>query len=190
MKNYNLLIAAALLGILVFLAIGYYNNMARERFPGENKYRLASSQLEAGKYEAALPLFDEALALKPDYKDACLGKAITLMQLERFDESMALFDRAIELDGKFAEAYHNRGILNDRTGNFRQAVEDYRTAATLKPELTKGPGRLWKFLHNVRGKLPTIADRADYIEAELQKPEEERVLRIPEVDDQQRMYKK
>ena len=38
-------------------------------------------------------------------------------------------------------------------------------------------------------KPPTIKDRADYIEAELAKPADERLLQLPEEDDRQRMYK-
>ncbi len=190
MKQNDILIAAVGISILAFLAVGYFKNMSHENVPGENKYRLANRYLEDGKNEEALNVFNEALSLNPEYKEAFLGKAITLMQLERYDESRALFDQAITLDGSFAEAYANRGILNDRTGNFEKAAEDYRTAISLKPKLAKGPGRLWKFLHNVSGKVPTIADRADYIEAELKKPEEERLLRVPEIDARQRMYKK
>ncbi len=188
--NRDLVIAAIFIGVLIYLATGYYQNVSKESFPGENKYRLAGRYLEDGKLEEALPLFDEALALRSEYKDAHLGKAITLMELERMEEAREMFDRAIELDEDFAEAYANRGVLNDRTGHYEAAIDDYRTALRLKPKLAKGPGRLWKFMHNVSGKIPTFADRADYLEAELAKPEEERVLRIPQVDAQQRMYKK
>ncbi len=188
--NRDLLIAAILIGVLIYLAVGYYQNVTRESYPGESKYRLASRYLEDGKLEEALPLFDEALAARPEYKEACLGKAIALMQLDRMEEAREMYDRAIELDGRFAEAYANRGVLNDRTGHYEAAVSDYREALRIKPKLAKGPGRLWKFMHNVWGKVPTFADRADYLEAELAKPEEERVLRIPQMDAQQRMYKK
>jgi len=190
MKNRDLLIAAVGIGVLIFLAMGYYKTSSHESVPGENKYRLANKYLEDGKNEEALTIFNEALALNREYQPAFLGKAITLMQLERYDESREMFDQALALDKEFAEAYANRGILNDRTGDFEKAAEDYRTAISLKPKLAKGPGRLWKFLHNVSGKVPTIVDRADYIEEQLKKPEEERLLRVPGIDARQRMYKK
>lgn len=190
MKTRDLIIAAIGLAVVIFFGVGYYKNMAAENVPGENKSRLANRYLEDGKYSEALAAFDESLAINPTYKDAHMGKAITLMQMERFDESRESFNKAIELDEKFALAYANRGILNDRTGNYEAAMKDYRRAVELNPKLAKGPGRLWKFLHNVWDDPPSIADRADYIEAELNKPEEERLLRVPEIDAQQRMYKK
>lgn len=68
-------------------------------------------------------------------------------------------------------------------------MADYRRALELNPDLAKGPGWLWRFLRNVQEKPPTIKDRADYLEAELAKPPEERLLRVPEEDEKQRMYK-
>ncbi|UCH81623.1 MAG: tetratricopeptide repeat protein [Nitrospiraceae bacterium] len=182
----------AVIGLTILFAFAYfffqYNRI--ENTPGENTYRLANKHLEDGNYEEALRTFDDVLAQYPDYKEAHLGRAITLMQMGALEDSRPSFDKAIELDADFAQAYANRGILNDRTGNYEEAVTDYKKAITLNPELTEGPGYLWRFLHNVSERPPTIADRAVYIEAELKKPEAERLLRVPELDEQQRMYKK
>ncbi|MEN8264552.1 MAG: tetratricopeptide repeat protein [Nitrospirota bacterium] len=178
-----------LTGIIIF-AYFYFQYNVRENVPGENKFRLANKYLEDGENKEALGTFDEVLSQYPEYKEAHLGRAITLMQMSRFDESGAAFDKAVFLDEKFAAAYANRGILNDRTGRFKDAVSDYRKAIELDPELAEGPGWIWRFLRNIPDKPPSIADRADYIDAELKKPEGERLLSVPELDAQQRMYKK
>lgn len=182
----------AIIGITVVVVFGYYYSqfMAHESVPGENMYRLANKHIEDGKYEEALKILDEVLAGHPHYKEAHLGRAITLMQMAQPDESRKAFDTAIGLDKDFAAAYANRGILNDRTGRYEDAVSDYRKAVELNSELTEGPGLIWRFLHNVSERPSTIADRADYIESELKKPESERLLRVPEIDAEQRMYKK
>jgi len=190
MKLSDVIKAGTVLLILVVLAVGYYRSDTSESVAGETKNRLANSYLEDGDLEQALATFDEAIALNPDYSDAHRGKAITLMLLERFDESRTLFNRAIELDPASALAYANRGTLNDRTGRYEEAVRDYRKAAALNPKLANGPGWLWRFLRNVHDKPPTIVDRADYLEDQLAKPPAERLLRVPEMDAQQRMYKK
>jgi len=106
------------------------------------------------------------------------------------DESRKSFDRAIRLDNNYAQAYADRGILNDRDGRYEAALHDYRKALKLDPELAEGPGWLWRFLRNVPDPPPTIADRADYLEEQLKKPKRERLLRVPELDSKQRMYKK
>jgi tetratricopeptide (TPR) repeat protein len=161
-----------------------------ETKPGENQYRLANKYLEDGDYDKALEMFNELLGEMPEYKEAHLARAITLLQMGRLDESRKSFDRSIELDDDYAQAYANRGILNDRAGQHEAALHDYRKAIELNPELGEGPGWLWRFLRNIPEPPPTIADRADYLAEQLKKPEGERLLRVPELDSKQRMYKK
>ncbi len=188
--NRNLLTPLIVFISLVVFAFYYYQYTIKENVPGEGRYRLANSYLEDGKYDEALAVFDEVILKHPEYKEAFLARAITLMQMGRFDDARADFDKAIRLDGNFAVAFANRGILNDRTGRYEEAVRDYRKAAELNPDILEGPGLIWRFLHNVSKKPTTLVDRADYIEKELKKPESERLLRVPELDAEQRMYKK
>ena len=186
-KNYT---PAIVLVCLVIFGYFYFQFTVRENVPGENRYRLANHYLEDGKYDEALKIFNEVLSNDPDYKEAHLGKALTLLQMENYEGATESFNNAIELDGNFAAAYANRGILYDRTGRFENALTDYRKALELNPDLAEGPGWLWRFLRNIPDKPPTIVDRADYLEAELGKQEDERLLSVPEIDKQQRMYKK
>ena len=182
----------AIIGLTALFIFGYYyfQFMSHESTPGENMFRLANKYLEDGKNDEALKAFDEVVAKYPDYIEAYMGRAITLMQLQEYEKSRRDFNRALALDENFAAAYANRGILNDRMGEYRAAITDYRKAIELNPELTEGPGLIWRFLRNVSEKPPSIKDRADYIEEELKKPESERLLRVSEVDAEQRMYKK
>jgi hypothetical protein len=87
-----------------------------------------------------------------------------------------------------AAAYANRGILYDRTGQHEKALADYVQSIRVDEGTVDGPGIVHKILYgNV--KPSTVRDRAIYLHQELQKPESERVLRMPEVDSEQRMYK-
>jgi len=188
--NKNALTVLITLSIAAIVGYHLYKYSVLETTPGENRYRLGNKHLEDGKLEDALQVFDELLAERSEYKEAHLGRALTLLKMQRFDESRVSFDRAIGLDEKYAQAYANRGILNDQVGRHRAALHDYRKALELDPELAEGPGWLWRFLRNIPEPPPTIADRADYLEAELKKPEDERLLQVPEIDSEQRMYKK
>jgi len=190
MKKEDLIKAVLVLAILALVGVAYFKHMTREDVPAQNMYRLANKHLEDGKLDEALDVFNKTITANPSYGGAYMGRAITLMQLKRYDESRKDFDKAIELNDKDATSYANRGILNDLTGKYEEALGDYRTALKLNPELSEGPGWFWRFLRNIDEKPPTIADRARYIEEELKKPEEKRLLRIPEIDEQQRMYKK
>lgn len=185
----NQIIIAVTILVMFLLGTAYYRNISTEHYPGENAYRLGSKLIEDGKPEEALVKLRKSLAEKADSAETHQSMAVALMQLKRFEASMESFDRAIEIDPAFAEAYANRGVLRDRMGNYPEAVKDYRKAIELKPELAKGPGWLWRFLHNVADKPSTLAQRVTYIESELKKPESERLLRVPELDARQQMYK-
>jgi len=188
--NKNLLAVIITLSIAGIVGFYFYKYSVLETIPGQNQYRLGNKYLEDGKHEEALQIFDEVLVEHKEYKEAHLAQAITLLQMERFDASRESFDRAIGLDNRYAQAYANRGILNDRVGRPEAALHDYRKALELKPELAEGPGWLWRFLRNIPDPPPTIADRAAYLAEELKKPESERLIRVPELDSKQRMYKK
>ena len=188
--NKNAFTVIVTLSILGIVAYYYYQYTVREGTPGENRFRLANKYLEDGDYNKALHIVDEVIAENATYKEAHLTKAITLLQMGKLDQSRTSFERAIGLDANYAQAYANRGILNDKAGQYEAALADYRKALKLNPELAEGPGWFWRFLRNIPDPPPTIADRADYLEQELKKPESERLLQVPEIDAKQRMYKK
>jgi len=190
MNNKNTLAVIITLSILGIVGFYYHKYSVLETTPGENKYRIGNKYLEDGKYEEALQVLDEVLVEHTEYKETHLAKAITLLQMERFGDSLESFNRAIGLDNQYAQAYADRGILYDRIGRYKMALDDYKKALKLNPELAEGPGWLWRFLRNVPDRPPTIAHRAVYLAEQLKKPESERLLRVPEIDSKQRMYKK
>jgi tetratricopeptide (TPR) repeat protein len=183
-------IALVFLGSLLAVgAVFVYGRVFAVDTPGDYRVRTGNYRLEDGLLDDALGEFRMALEVNPDHPGAHFGVATTLLQMNRLEEAVEAFDRCIALDPGMAPAYADRGIARDRLGEYEKALADYRTALALDPKLDKGPGWLWRFLHNVSQKPPSIGDRADYIEAELAKPEGERLLRLPEEDEKQRMYK-
>ncbi|MDH3402878.1 MAG: tetratricopeptide repeat protein [Acidobacteriota bacterium] len=183
---------AALVALGLLLVVGAFFVWGRvfaEDTPGDYRVRKGNYRLEDGRYEQAIEEFEAALETNPGHLGAHLGRAITHGQMGELELALAELDRTLELDPGLAPAWANRGILRDRLGRHAEALADYRRALELDPRLAKGPGYLWRFLRNVGERPPTIADRADYLEAELAKPPAERLLRLPEEDAKQRMYK-
>lgn len=166
-----------------------YEEFFQEKGPGLKAYREAEILFEDGHYERALQKYDLALEAAPKDVDFRRSKARTLMQLGRLDEAKHEFNAAIALAPDFGPTYANRGILHDRMGEHAQAAADYERALRLEPKLAEGPNWLTRFLRLQPEKPPTIADRAQYLREQLAKPESERVLRIRELDAQQRPYK-
>ena len=177
-----------LLFVLVVAFVLYWRT-AVEDTPGDYHVKTGNYHLEDGQYDRAIAEFEMALEANDGHPLAYLGIALALMHLQRYEASLEAFGHALALDDSLAVAYANRGILRDRMGRHDAALQDYRRALSLDPGLADGPGWLWRFMRNMPERPPTIADRADYLEAELRKPAEERVLRRPEIDAQQRMYR-
>ena len=181
-----LFVVALLIGTAALLV---YWRVGREDTAGDYQVKKGNYRLEDGQYEEAVLEFQTALERNPEHLEARLGLALTYMQMGRSEEALQAFSEILERDPEYAAAYANRGILLDRLGRSEEALADYREALELNPDLAKGPGWLWRFLRNIQEKPPTIRDRAAYLEAELAKPPEERLLRVPEEDQKQRMYK-
>jgi len=181
-----------LLPLLVLIAIAsfiFYWRVGVEKVPGDYLVKKGNYRLEDGQPAEALKEFSLALEKNPDHIEAHLGLAITLMQLGKDNEALEEFDKTIAMDPKNAVAFADKGILLDRIGRYQEALENYKKALSLDSELLEGPGFLWRFLRNISEKPPNVLARAQYLESELSKPEKERLLKVPEIDEKQRMYK-
>jgi tetratricopeptide (TPR) repeat protein len=188
--------------VAIFLGVAWVAWAAYDNFSDQDPH---SRGLETGRkffkdgdYTNALEEFEAIVANDPRQIEALDGVARSLMQLGRNDEAMQTFNTVIALAPNYEHtpdeknllgaSYANRGILNDRLGNYEAAIADYEKAAALEEELDEGPHWLVRFLRNQPEKQATILQRAEYLRAQLALPEEQRVLRIPEKDAEQRPY--
>jgi len=179
--------------VAVVMAIAFVGWAVYDKFfvsvsPGDMAYHDANKLFEHGSYERAAARYRAALEEAPGHIHALRGLAQSLHQMGAPDEALLIYDEAIAYAPEFGATYANRGILLDTMGRHEEALADYMRALELAPELAEGPHWLTRFLRNQPEAPPTIADRAAYLRAELAKPEAERVLRIPELDAQQRPY--
>ena len=188
-RLYRFLKWTAIVLAIAWVGWSIYDSMISTRNPGDLAYLEANNLFEDGEYQRALDKYDQALNEDPDHLHAMRGRARSLMQLGRPAQALAAFDAAISLAPDFGATYANRGILHDRMGRYQKAIEDYARALELDPELAEGPHWLTRFLRNQPQKPPGIAERAAYLRRELAKPESERLLKVPEVDAEQRSYK-
>ena len=90
--------------------------------------------------------------------------------------------------GTLAAAYANRGIIKDRSKDYKGALKDYIKALGIDDEAVAGPG-LGTVILNYKFKSSSVKDRALYLNEQLQLPEEERILSIKELDEGQVMHK-
>ncbi len=170
------------------------------REPGDHETQMGDQRLNDRLYDEAMGHFNKALEQSPDHRGALMGRALVFIQTERYDEAEAELDYLIgylsenlESDdttgrGVLAAAYANRGIVRDRQGDYETALEDYVKALAVDEETVSGPGVVHKILYE-SDDVSNVRKRARYIYEQLQLPEEERLMRVPELDDKQRMHK-
>ncbi|MPY70650.1 MAG: tetratricopeptide repeat protein [Alphaproteobacteria bacterium] len=168
--------------------------------PGDFHVREGDIRLGDRKYDEAIAAFDRALTEMPDHRGALMGRAIALMQMGKTPEALAEFTYLIDTLGKalaaddptgratLAAAYANRGIMHDRAGRYETALADYVEALKTDAGALDGPSLFDKILYGTP-RPSTVLKRAQYLEQQLKLPPEERLLRVPEIDAEQRMYK-
>ncbi len=168
--------------------------------PGDYFTREGDNRLSEKNYAAAIIAFDNALGEHANHRGALMGRAIALMQSGRLNKAKAEFtnlivflNRTLEKDdftgrGALASAYANRGILNDRTGRYHDALKDYILALRIDQEVLEGPSLFDKIIYGTP-KPTTVRDRAIYLKKQLALPPGKRLLRVPELDAKERIYK-
>jgi len=188
-------IVAMVMGALAILAYDWFSSQE----PGDYYVRQGDIRLSDGKYDEALESFDKALAEMPDHRGALMGRALVFIQTERYDEAIAeltyliaYLDRTLAPDdltgrGALAAAHANLGIVYDRLGRHEDALDEYALALNTDEESVSGPGLIDKILYDADPS--TVRDRAIYIYEQLKLPEDERLLSVPDLDAEQRMYK-
>ncbi len=191
-----------LLGVATFVMFSFWAVFRSylDAPPGDFEVRQGDILLGDGKYGKALERFNAALGESPDHRGALMGRALVFLQTERDVEARAEFTYLIDYLRKslapddstgaatLAAAYANRGILHDRLGRYENALADYIEAMKVDEGAVDGPSLIDKVIYGTP-RPATIRQRAIYLSQQLALPARKRLLRIPEKDAEQRMYK-
>ena len=188
-RTYRILVRTAIVMALLWVGWTIYDGFLKDASPDAQELAAAFRFMEDGRNQKALDTYQRLLDESPDNLFALRGKAQALMQIGERHSALLTYDEAIRRAPEVGVTYANRGILKDRMGDYRGALEDYEKALELEPEVAEGPGFLTRFMRKQAEKPPTVSDRARYLREQLAKPETERLLSLPEKDEEQRPYK-
>ena len=170
------------------------------RPPGDYETEVCDNRLKDKLYDKAIQAANTALEKTPNHRGAIMCKALVFisqkMYLEANEELNYLInflEKNLKDDdptgiGTLAAAYANRGIIKDRNKNYEGALKDYVKALGIDEEAVAGPG-LGTIILNYKFKSSSVRERALYLNEQLQLPEDERILRIEELDAGQVMHK-
>lgn len=90
-----------------------------------------------GRYRKAIDDFDSALVINPRHSLAILNKGISLNQLKRYEEAIAMISMAVEqispleYDGAQMTGFMHRGNAYKALGIYEHAIVDYERAGSL-----------------------------------------------------------
>ncbi len=170
------------------------------RPPGDYETEVCDIRLKDKQYDLALKSANIALEKTPNHRGALMCKALVFISEKKYSKATKELDylikyleENIEQDdktgkGTLAAAYANRGIIKDRTKNYKGALKDYIKALGIDHEAVAGPG-LGTIILNYKFKSSSVRERALYLNEQLQLPEDQRVLSIKELDEGQVMHK-
>ena len=170
------------------------------RPPGDYETEVCDIRLKDKKYDEAVEAADIALKKMPNHRGAIMCKALVYISQKQYGEASDQLDylinfleKNLEDDdktgiGTLAAAYANRGIIKDRKEDYEGALKDYVKALGIDYESVAGPG-LGTVILNYKFKSSSVKERALYLNEQLQLPENERILKIEELDEGQVMHK-
>lgn len=99
-----------------------------------NELAAQADQLaEEGQYEAAVEVFEEAVALAPQYADIRCKLGQILVELDRLEEARAQFEQALTINPRYVEAHAQLGIALRRMQMHDQADAAFKEAYRLDP---------------------------------------------------------
>ncbi len=106
----------------------------------EKRIMLANIYFDGGKFDQAIPWYEEALRLQPQNTDVLVDLGICNRNLGKMREALAYFDKALGVDPKKRQALYNRVVvllfdLKDKAGAER-ALKDLE-ALYPEDEMTK-----------------------------------------------------
>ena len=172
----------------------------KNRPPGDYETEVCDMRLKDKLYDKAIQSANTALEKTPNHRGAIMCKALVFISQKMYSEAneelnylIKFLEKDLKDDdptgtGTLAAAYANRGIIKDRQENYEGALEDYLKAIKIDEEAVGGPG-FGTVILNYKFKSSSVKKRAIYIYKQLQLPENERVLKIKELDEGQVMHK-
>ena len=85
------------------------------------------------RYDLAREEMKKALAVNPDYKEACYAMGMFYGYEDNYDAAKVWMDKAVAMDANFLLAHKWRGIVCGEMGQYDEAVKSFGAAIQLDP---------------------------------------------------------
>jgi tetratricopeptide (TPR) repeat protein len=94
--------------------------------------------------QKAISFFDKALGLSYTYMPGYLQKAITLYEMAKYDEAVAVLQKAVTFQNSFDEGYYWLGKCYEKLNRREDAIENYNNALLYNKDYVEASDALAK----------------------------------------------
>jgi tetratricopeptide (TPR) repeat protein len=134
--------------VILFLGVGTYwrNNIWNsdvdlwtdcvKKSPHKDRahYGLGFALMSQGKYDEAIPHFNEALRINPNYAVAHNSLGTVFLNQGKYQEASDQYKEALRIYPDYAEARNNLGTVFLNQGKYQDATDQYKEALRIKPD--------------------------------------------------------
>jgi tetratricopeptide (TPR) repeat protein len=99
----------------------------------QERFQAAVQAEETGEKHRAIELYEEILAIDPDYAAACINLGTVFFHLRQFGRAEELYRHATQADPGYVLAYFDLGNVLDELERLDESIAAYRKAVTLSP---------------------------------------------------------
>lgn len=114
---------------------GMYLWYSLKSYNATDLYEQGKTLSQLNRYPEALKRYDQALNLKPDYREVLKEKGKILYQLEQYPEAQEAYDKAIQIDPNDTEAWIGRGKVLKALQNYSDALTAFEQAIQQNSEM-------------------------------------------------------
>jgi tetratricopeptide (TPR) repeat protein len=100
----------------------------------------AQKAMQARAFPQAIAILDTIIDREPNFAEAWNKRATTYYLMRQFDQSLADIERVLDLEPRHFGALAGRGMIMRELGRDREALEAYRRALAIHPQMP-GPKR-------------------------------------------------
>ena len=103
-------------------------------YPVSEACVLALQEQSHGNPQTAADIYGLVLARVPDCAEVHNNHGVVLQQMQRYDDALASYERALKLKPDYANAHYNRGSTLKQMKRYAEALASYDRAIAFKPD--------------------------------------------------------
>ena len=88
--------------------------------------------MERENFYSAVDDFQIALEAEPELKEALFDLALAQEKLNKPNDAIKTYDKLLNIDEKFVDAWHNRGRLKLAKDDYKGAISDFESSLAIE----------------------------------------------------------